>query len=73
MDDSYDPSMPLLTNINERNAAINHGRIVSTKSQNEYPRSAKTNRRFIVTWYKDLSWLEYSNVLNAAFCFYSVA
>ena len=33
--------MPLPTNINERNAAIIHGRIVLTKSQNEYPRSAK--------------------------------
>ena len=68
-----DLSMPLPTNINERNAAMNHGKIVLTKSQNEYPRSAKTNRAFIVDWYKDHSswfWLEYPDVLEAVFCFY---
>ena len=65
--------MLLPTNINERNAAINHGRIVLTKSQNKYPRSAKTNRAIIVYWYKDHSswfWLEYPDVLQAVFCFY---
>ena len=68
-----DPSMSLPTNINERNAAINHGRIVSTKSRNGYSRSAKTNRPFIVDWYKDhssYSRLEYPDVLEAVFCFY---
>ena len=67
-----DQSMPLPTNINERNA-INHGRIVLTKSQNEYPRSAKTNQAFLVDWYKKHSswfWLEYLNLLEAVFCFY---
>ena len=43
-----DLSMPLPTNINERNAAINHGRIVLTKSQKEYPRSARANQALTV-------------------------
>ena len=71
-----DLSMSLPTNINKRNAAINHGKTVSTKSQNEYPGSAKINRPFIVDWHKDhssRSWLEYPDVLDTAFCFIAVS
>ena len=67
-----DPSMPQPTNINKKNAAINHGKIVSIKSLNEYPRSAKKLIDLLLSIgnHSSCSWLEYPDVLEAVFCFY---
>lgn len=65
----FDPANPIPNEFNCRNFIINRGRCQSAKLQSEYPTKSSCSRRFIVDWYNEYEWLEYSDEMDAAFCF----
>ena len=68
----FDPVdfMPNGSEHNLRNVVLQRGRQRSLWQQHDYPRTGTQNRRFLISWYEEHSWLEYSEKADAAFCFF---
>lgn len=64
---SYDPSAPLPTGKEARDHIISKGQC---QPKNISLPDDKRKRKFLVSWYDKLEWLEYSAAKDKAFCFY---
>ena len=62
----YDPRCPLPTGREARDHVISKG--PCQPRDLNFPVDNR-NRRFLVSWYEKVDWLEYSASLNKAFCF----